>query len=155
MRVLENGKEAEIYFEPDDVLGQYDFFVDVESMSVNNNDQRKQAQQSAITMLTSNPNVSALLATENYQPKFKDLFVTWLEDLGIQGAERYFKEIENPQAGAESPLGGKPGRPVSPAGAVAGAEEAATSGLDQKALTDAISQVTGGGSQQAPEGQNG
>lgn len=147
MRVLENGKEAEIYFEPDDVLGQYDFFVDVESMSVNNNEQRKQAQQSAITMLTSNQNVSALLATENYQPKFKDLFVTWLEDLGIQGAERYFKEIENPQAGAESPLGGKPGRPVSPAGAVAG-------GLDQKALTDAISQVTGGAPQQSPEGQN-
>lgn len=111
------------YLEPDDILGQYDFFIDVQEMSINRDEQRKKAQETAITMLTSNPNVTALLQTENYQPKFKDLFVTWLEDLGIRGADRYFKEVEAPQGVAGmpgqdgGPIGEKVGRPTSPSGA--------------------------------------
>lgn len=144
LSVDSNGKGASIYLEPDDIMGQYDFYIDVESMAVNSDAQRKKAQETAVTMLTSNPNVSALLATENYKPKFKDLFVTWLEDLGIQGAERYFEEIPQEQApaqaeaaGAKGPIGGRPGRPISPAGAKAG-------GLDPAALQAAVSQVAGG-----------
>lgn len=145
LRMDADGKGADIYLEPSDVLGQYDFFVDVESMAVNSDAQRKKAQETAITMLTSNPNVSALLATENVKPKFKNLFVTWLEDLGIQGAERYFEEAKPEQAaalgaeGTEPPekalLGGRPGRPVSPKGAKSGA------GLNPQALQAALGQA--------------
>lgn len=119
-----------VYLEPDDILGQYDFLIDVEEMAVNSDQQRKKAQETAITMLTSNPNVAALLQTEQYQPKFKDLFVTWLEDLGIAGADRYFEKIEQPpqipggpegQGGPAAteggPIGERVGRPVSIEGA--------------------------------------
>lgn len=114
-----------VYLEPDDIMGQYDFYVDVESMSINYNEQRKKAQETAITMLTSNPNVIAMLQQEHIQPKFKKLFVTWLEDLGMRGADRFFEKIEQPMGGAEgmmsggaeSPLGGRQGRPVTIEGA--------------------------------------
>ena len=139
----ESGTSASVYLEPDDILGQYDFFIDVESMAVNSDAQRKQAQETVVTMLTSNPNVSALLASENYKPKFKDIFVTWMEDLGVQGADRYFEELpqqgvpgESP-LGADSPLGGKPGRPVSPEGA----KPEGAGGLNQEALNAAVEQV--------------
>ena len=139
MQVDQGGRGAQVYLEPDDILGQYDFYIDVESMAVNSDEQRKKTQETAITMLTSNPNVSALLATENIQPKFKDLFVTWLEDLGLQGAERYFETMDKTQApGGEAPLGGRAGRPVSPAGAK-------PEGLNQEALNAAMSQMGGEG----------
>jgi len=151
MSVDENGTGASIYLEPDDILGQYDFYIDVESMAVNNDEQRKQAQETAITMLTSNPNVVALLASENVKPKFKNLFITWLEDLGIQGAERYFEDMpaqgmpgepsqgmpgESP-LGADSPLGGRQGRPISPAGAKPEED------INQQALSSAVNEVMG------------
>lgn len=128
-----------VYMEPDDILGQYDFYIDVQSMSVNSDEQRKKAQETAITMLTSNPNVAALLQTEQYQPKFKELFVTWLEDLGIRGADRYFEKLEAPAglpgmpgaggatttSSPEPSVGGRVGRPVTMEGAKrnAGIEE--------------------------------
>ena len=134
-----NGKGANIYLEPSDIIGEYDFFIDVESMSVNSDEQRKKAQETAITMLTSNPNVSQLLATEQVKPKFKDLLITWLEDLGIQGAERYFEAMpEQPgEPGAEAPENAKRGRPTTLDGAKAGA------GLNPAALEAAVQQTRG------------
>lgn len=127
LSVDKSGHGASIYLEPDDILGQYDFFIDVESMAVNTDEQRKKAQETAVTLLTSNPNVTALLATEQQKPKFKDLFVTYLEDLGFQGAERYFEEISPQQAGvmgtedgsgvAPGPIGHRAGRPMHPVNA--------------------------------------
>lgn len=152
LQVDPDGRGGSIYLEPDDIIGQYDFYIDVESMSVNNDEQRKKAQETAVTMLTSNPNVSALLASENYKPKFKELFVTWLEDLGIQGADRYFEEIPSEKANlqdgeAKGPLGKKTGRPISPKGAK-------QNNINQDALQAAVSQV---GAQMGGQlgGQNG
>jgi len=93
MKLYPNGKLAEIQVEPADLEGQFDFVIDVKSMMDNADDLRKQARQSAISLLVSNPNVIALLQQEGYQPKFKELFVNWLEDMGFTDADKYFAQV--------------------------------------------------------------
>lgn len=117
---------AEIYIEAQDIKGTFDFSVDVESMAVSADDQKKQGRQQAVTLLTTNPNVIQLLASEKVKPKFKDLFVQWLEDAGFNDADRYFEKMPDqaeagmdPQALAEQ-LGGRSGRPRSPEGSARG-----------------------------------
>lgn len=88
----EDGKAGILYCEPMDIKGSYDFAIDVESMAVNSDEEKKQARQAAVSLLTTNPNVSQMLMAEGVKPKFKELFVTWLEDLGFSDAERFFEK---------------------------------------------------------------
>lgn len=96
LRVLENGKSAMLAIEPKDLEGTFDFSIDVESMSANADDDRRNSRQTAVTLLASNPNVIQLLAAEQIKPKFKELFVTWLEDLGFIDADKYFEKVQTP-----------------------------------------------------------
>lgn len=106
LSVKEGAKDGTLYIEPADVKGGYDFIIDVESMQVSADEERKQARQSAISLLSTNPNVTAMLAAENVKPRFKELFVTWLEDLGFSDAERFFESgsIEQQPGGAPGGL---------------------------------------------------
>lgn len=109
LRTMENGKSAMLAIEQKDLEGTFDFLIDVESMSANADDERRSARQTAVTLLASNPNVLQLLASEQIKPKFKDLFVTWLEDLGFMDAGKYFEKIktpEGPPSGASSGAAG-------------------------------------------------
>ena len=99
------GENARLYVEPEDVRGEFDFSVDVESMTVTADEERKQARQTAVSLLVSNPNIMALLQQEGVKPKFKELFVTWLEDLGFNDAEKYFETLAQSQ-GAQGGAGG-------------------------------------------------
>ncbi len=102
----ENGGSAgDLIVEPSDIKGNFDFSVDVESMTVNAEDERKQAQQTAVSLLVSNPNIMQYLQMEGTKPKFKELFVAWLEGLGFGDAEKYF---ESTQQGAQA-VGGQGG----------------------------------------------
>ena len=123
LQMEEGDKGAKLYVEPADIKGQFDFVVDVESMAVSDEDQKKQARQAAISLLVTNPHVTQMLMVEGVKPKFKDLFITWLEDLGFSDADRYFEETEQPATA----MGGDPnammaalkgggGAPVSPTG---------------------------------------
>lgn len=119
LRVEENGRSALLAIEPKDVRGSYDFIVDVESMAVDADAQRQDARQAAVTLLATNPNVLMLLSSEQFKPKFKELFVTWLEDLGFTEADRYFEKAEAQpagQPGASAPNGVAPGQGVPPTG---------------------------------------
>jgi len=100
LRPMEKGKSAMLAIEPKDLEGTFDFSIDVESMSANADDERRNSRQTAVTLLASNPNVVQLLAAEQIKPKFKELFVTWLEDLGFLDADKYFEKMQTPQAGA-------------------------------------------------------
>ena len=104
---IEEGEGATVYVEPEDIRGQFDFSIDVESMTVTADEERKQARQTAVSLLVSNPNIIALLQQEGVKPKFKELFVTWLEDLGFNDAEKYFESAPQAQA---------PGAPGAPGG---------------------------------------
>lgn len=123
LRAEDDGSSALLAIEPSDLKGNFDFIIDVESMSVTADDERKQSRQAAVSMLATNPNVTQMLAAEGVKPKFKELFTTWLEDLGFSDAERYFEKVETAQqgpAGAQdimAQLTGQGGRPPSPEGA--------------------------------------
>jgi len=101
-----DGGSAMLAISPEDVKGNFDFSVDVESMSVNSDDERKQGRQTAVSLLVSNPNIMAFLQQEGVKPKFKELFITWLEDLGFSDAQKFF-ESAGAQAGVPSAAGGK------------------------------------------------
>lgn len=98
---MEDGSKnsAELFVEPGDLLGLYDFVIDVESMQVTANEEKKQARQQAVQMISTNPNVTQMLMAEGVKPKFKELFAVWLEDLGFSDAERFFETAQqNPDA---------------------------------------------------------
>jgi hypothetical protein len=109
MNIEGNGKSGLLYVEPEDITGLYDFSIDVESMSSNADDMRRDGRSQALNLLVSNPNVLGMLQQDNTKPKFKDLFVSWLEDLGFQDAERFFEAGgQMPAQGGVPPAGPNP-----------------------------------------------
>lgn len=99
LRVDEEDNSGLLAIQPEDLVGDFDFVIDVESMAVSADDERKQARQAAVSMLATNPNVTQMLMQESYKPKFKELFVTWLDDLGFSDSERYFEKIPTQTSG--------------------------------------------------------
>lgn len=94
MMLEDQGGGGLLYIEPSDLKGNFDFSVDVESMKVTAEEERKQAQQTAVSLLVSNPNLLGILQQEGVKPKFKELFVSWLGDLGFRDAERFFETAD-------------------------------------------------------------
>lgn len=90
LQVDGKGKSAQLAVEPEDIKGNYDFIIDVESMQVHADEEKKTARQAAVSLLATNPQVTDMLLKEGVRPKFKDLFITWLEDLGFGDADRFF-----------------------------------------------------------------
>ncbi len=106
LEVDQSGGSAMLAVTPEDVKGNFDFSVDVESMAVSSDDERKQARQTAVSLLVSNPNIMGFLQQEGVKPKFKELFIAWLEDLGFSDAEKFFETVQGGQAGGMA--GGTP-----------------------------------------------
>jgi hypothetical protein len=99
-----------LYVEPEDLSGMYDYIADVRSMALNAGQDEKMSRDKAMTTLLTNPNASALLQQENVKPKFKELFISWLEDSGFKDAGRYFEGSANNSEAAP------PGAPQPPGG---------------------------------------
>lgn len=155
LKLDEMGGGGQLYVTPEDLKGTFDFAIDVESMTVNADEERKNARQAAVSLLATNPNVMQLLASEGVKPKFKELFVTWLEDLGFSDAERFFEKSQTPAPGgpgggppgagggnpAEQVLssimakqgGGVPGQPPTPTGGIPGGTNPNAGGESQQA----------------------
>lgn len=99
---------AQMYITKEDLEGLYDYKVDVGTMAVNSDDARRQARQTTVSLLITNPNVAALLQQDGARPKFKQLLISWLEELGWPDADRFFEQLpEQQQQGAP----GQPGQP--------------------------------------------
>ena len=112
LKLDEFGGGGDLYVEPTDLKGNYDFIADVEAMALNTEDTIKGSRQQAITLLVTNPNLLQLLSQEGIKPKFKDLFVSWLEDSGFKDADKYFETVPSTsQGGAQA--GGIPMAPPS------------------------------------------
>lgn len=113
------GLSGQLYITKEDLMGTYDYQVDVQTMAVTSDEQRKQARQTAISLLITNPNVNAMLQQDGTKPKFKELMITWLEELGWPDADRYFQDLPpaQPLPASQMPLGGpgqgqgQPGQP--------------------------------------------
>lgn len=146
----DRGHMASLYIVKEDLMGDYDYKVDVQTMNVNFDDQRKQARQTAISLLITNPNVSALLAQDQTKPRFKELMVSWLEELGWLDADRYFEPMPQQQPGAPMPQGGaqpvpgqQPGMPGTGPSSALGSGAAQTAPPQQAASSPALQQVFG------------
>lgn len=100
-----------LYVEPGDLNGLYDYVADVQSMALNAGQEEKMARDKAMTTLLTNPNAAALLQQEQVKPKFKELFISWLEDSGFKDADKYF---ENVPIKSEPPPPGTPEMPGAP-----------------------------------------
>ncbi len=110
--VDETGTSGTLYVEPDDLMGYFDFIADVESMAVGTLDSEKEGRRMAISTLMTNPNASQMLQMEGVKPKFKELFVAWLEDSGFKDADQYFESVQEGPPG--TPPGTPPGLPPKP-----------------------------------------
>lgn len=150
LEVDDDDQSALLIVEPEDIKGSFNFSIDVESMTANADDERKAARQSAITLLTSNPNVMQMLIQEGVKPKFKDLFVTWLEDLGFNDADRYFEKAPE----ASSPSAPSPEQMMSQIqGAAAGGASEAPQGGSPTGIPGGTNPNIGGENQsQSPFG---
>ena len=106
-----NKKSGKLHVEPEDLMGRYDFVADVRSMAVNAGEEERAARDKAVTSLLSNQNVLLMLQQEGVKPKFKELFVAWLEDYGFKDADRYFEDAPEPDQGQPGSPGTPPGAP--------------------------------------------
>ncbi len=126
MSVGKSGEEADLYIEKGDIEGMYDFIPDIQSLSITESEEKQIARNKAIQLLTTNGQVLQLLQEEGFRPKVKDLFVSQLEDIGLNDADRFFEKIENVQQPIPSQTigletgnqgGSKGGPPQGPSGA--------------------------------------
>lgn len=100
MEVDEEGSFASIHVEPEDLKGNFDFIADVEAMSLQGADDVKQGRRTAVSTILSSPVILELLARENVKPKFRDLFVAWLEDTGFKNADKFFEQMPQEEIAA-------------------------------------------------------
>lgn len=114
LEIAKNGQEAQLYIDPDDFVGEYDYIPDVKSMSAGAGSQMQKARENAL-QLALNPQVGTMLQTQGDIIKIKELLIGAFEDAGYKDAEALFEPI-NEQPGQTQPagqgaLGAGPGNP--------------------------------------------
>jgi len=116
MSINEMEDEAELTVIPEDLEGVYDYIPSVKSMAIGANQELLEGRQKIVEDLTSNSNITMMLAQEGVKPLLKDILVDIYEDFGVRDADRYFTKIEQPQQlpGQEMPGQGQPQPPAQP-----------------------------------------
>ncbi len=112
----ETGESGELIIEPKDLAGTFDYVPDVESMSIQQDEDSKN-KMAMIQLVISNPLVLQLLQQEGMKPKFHDLLVETFEDIGFKDAKRFFEQVTpqdqlggmNGQEGIQAQLAGAGG----------------------------------------------
>ena len=94
--------------EPKDLDGLYDYIPDVESMSIQNNEQSKQ-KLTLLQEIIASPVMLQLLQMEGQKPKVAELLTEAMEDVGFRDAKRFFEQADQgQQAGGLPPQIGVP-----------------------------------------------
>ncbi len=115
-------EEADLYVEPSDMEGIYDFIPDVVSMGAGANLAQKQGRLDSYNLATT-PETQQMLAADGYRLKGKELLSTIFADNNFNDADSYFEKIQqpvNPAMPGVDPTQGQPGLPV-PQGMAGGA----------------------------------
>lgn len=102
----ETGESGELIIEPKDLAGTFDYVPDVESMSLQQ-DENSKNKMALIQLVISNPLVLQLLQQEGMKPKFHDLLVETFEDVGFKDAKRFFEQVTSQD---QSQIGGLNGQ---------------------------------------------
>lgn len=86
------GGYAELRAEPQDLMGDYDYIADIESMMPPNSEQLIAAKREAIA-LAKDPAVQQMLMQEQKSIKLSELMEDYFEQLGFKDAGKYFGEL--------------------------------------------------------------
>lgn len=93
MNVTPTREYAELRLEPEDLLGNYDYIADTESMSPPNQEQTMAAKKMAVEMAI-NPQATQALAADGKKIKLQELLEDFYEGLGFKDAGKYFEELQ-------------------------------------------------------------
>ena len=106
---------AQLFMEPEDVIGTFDYIPDVKSMQIGVSEEAINGRNQALYILLS-PGVQQQLQMEGSSVNVKDLLISVLEDNGIKNARKLFKDGQPPQQIPGGPTGPTPGQPQTPPG---------------------------------------
>lgn len=146
----ENGAGGNLLIEPGDIMGNYDYIPDVESMSTPQPDQIEQKLNTLLATVT-NPVISQGLASEGVKPKYKEIVARAIEATNvIKDAESFFEDLPPQQPTMEGGVNANQINGGGVATAGGGPESAGNvpaGGMEQgnPSVPGAVNQVGGGG----------
>jgi len=111
--VTGKGDEADLYIDPSDMIGIYDYIPDVASMATGAGNMLKEVRE-RVFQDSINPQVQQLLAAQNESINIKELLVDRYQDAGYRDPESLFtKNEKNPNEGGANPsqTGASPNQP--------------------------------------------
>jgi hypothetical protein len=118
----ESGQGGNLIIEPNDLMGNYDYIPDIESMSAPNPQDIEQKLTSLLTMIT-NPAILQGLASEGKKPKYEEIITRAIEATSVvKDAEALFEELPQQQpmmGGVNDPSQINAGGSSTPAGGAA------------------------------------
>jgi hypothetical protein len=152
----QGGGGGNLIVEPGDLVGNYDYVPDIESMAAPNNADIEQKLQSLLLTLT-NPAIVQGLMSEGVKPKYKELIVRAIEATNVvRDAEAYFEDIQNQMGGGMPNVPGQvnPGGVTSPEAGIPSQGAMPGSGMAGGAVAPAgiPNQISSGGPAQVPAG---
>jgi hypothetical protein len=126
----DNGESGTLVIEPGDVMGNYDYIPDIESMKAPSNEQ---VEAKIMTMLGTlvNPAILQGLASEGKKPKFVEILVKAMESTNvIKDAEALFEDLPQapPMINGQDPT--QPGGGAPPTAGPMGAGNAGNPGME-------------------------
>lgn len=92
LQIEENGRSGFLTVNPKDLMGQYRFTVDLNTVGTPNDLQEATAMNQFVELVTKN--VQAL-AQEGYKPKMKELLETIAEKQKIHNADMFFERVQD------------------------------------------------------------
>jgi hypothetical protein len=101
----ENGVGGNLIIEEGDLIGEYDYIPDIESMGAPS-DQQVETKLTAILGMLTNPAIQQGLASEGKKAKYSELLIKMLEaSKVIKDADQYFEDLppQQPQQPGQNP----------------------------------------------------
>jgi hypothetical protein len=100
------GEETgELYIEPEDLTGNYDYIPDIESMALPT-DQATALMKKQLLEMVKDQYIAQKLVSEGYNIKIKELLEDMLEDTGLKDADKYFeRQTEEQMMGGGEQVG--------------------------------------------------
>ena len=150
----ENGSGGNLLIEPGDLVGNYDYIPDIESMSAPSPQDLEQKLMTLITTIT-NPAIVQGLAQEGKKPKYEEILTRAIEATNVvKDAEGYFEDLPQPEGGlnAENQING--GGIAAPGGGTESIGNVPNGGMAESVVPDTGIPNTpvGGGPAQVPVG---
>ena len=154
-----NGGGGNLIVEPNDLMGNYDYIPDIESMAAPQPEQVEQKLAALIATIT-NPVIIQGLAGEGKRPKYEEIITRAIEATNvIKDAEAFFEDLpaQQPTMGGVQPNGQNQingGGVASPTGGATSVGNVPNGGVAPSATPPigSTNQASGGGSPQVPVG---